>query len=43
MIQLRASRVKYKAYDDYQYIVFHSINSDDYSPRALNVFLKIMY
>lgn len=33
-------RVKYKAYDDYQYIVFHSINSDDYSPRALNVFLK---
>lgn len=33
-------RVKYKAYDDYQYIVFYSINSDDYSPRALNVFLK---
>lgn len=33
-------RVKYKAYDDYQYIVFHAILSDNYKPNALNIFLK---
>ncbi|BGE81704.1 Magnesium and cobalt transport protein corA [Staphylococcus petrasii] len=33
-------RVKYKAYKDYQYMVFHSMYKDDFSPIALNVFVN---
>ena len=33
-------RAKYKAYEDYQYIVFHSILTHDYAAIALNVFLQ---
>ena len=32
-------RVKYKSYDDYQYMVFHSMHKDNFTPIALNVFL----
>ena len=33
-------RVKYKAYNTYQYLVFHSMYKDDFSPIALNVFVN---
>lgn len=33
-------RAKYKSYDNYQYVVFHSIINNDYSPIALNIFIQ---
>lgn len=33
-------RVKYKAYKEYQYMVFHSMYKDDFSPISLNVFVN---
>lgn len=33
-------RVKYKEYNAYQYMIFHSIINDDYSPISLSVFLE---
>ena len=31
-------RVKYKEYDAYQYMIFHSIINDDYSPISVSLF-----
>ncbi len=33
-------RAKYKAYDSYQYLVFHSIDNKDEGIKALNLFIK---